>query len=327
MRAAARAVAACSSRRATCAGCVDGRVDPPRRREATLAAVLLAIDVGNTNIVIGLFDGADAARTSGASRRATAAPPTSTRVLLRQLFALPASTRRSVDARAIVASVVPPLTDTDRAARARAFGLEPLVVGPGIKTGMPILYENPREVGADRIVNAVAALRALAQGGLHRRRLRHRDHLRLRLARRASTSAASSRPACRSAPTRSSRAPRSCRASRSPSPRASSAATPSHSMQSGIVYGYVGLVDGLVERARRASSAIPCARRRDRRPRARSSRRDSRTIEEVDDDLTLDRPAHPLRAQPMTPSQLVQSADCIGIQCAHSFRNFVNRFE
>jgi pantothenate kinase type III len=57
----------------------------------------------------------------------------------------------------ILASVVPNLNDTLIEAVDRAFDHEILVVGPGIKTGMPILYENPREVGADRIVNAVAA--------------------------------------------------------------------------------------------------------------------------------------------------------------------------
>ena len=52
---------------------------------------------------------------------------------------------------------VPPLNQTVEQLSVRYFQCEPLVVGPGIKTGMPILYENPEEVGADRIVNAVAA--------------------------------------------------------------------------------------------------------------------------------------------------------------------------
>ncbi len=57
----------------------------------------------------------------------------------------------------MLSSVVPPLTPIIITMCRRYFGREPLVVGPGIKTGMPIRYENPREVGADRIVNAVAA--------------------------------------------------------------------------------------------------------------------------------------------------------------------------
>ena len=57
----------------------------------------------------------------------------------------------------VVACVVPPLNPTFEQLSERYFHCGPLVVGPGIKTGMPILYENPKEVGADRIVNAVAA--------------------------------------------------------------------------------------------------------------------------------------------------------------------------
>ncbi len=75
----------------------------------------------------------------------------------------------------------------------RYLGHEMLVVGPGIKTGMAIRFDNPRELGADRLVNAVAAYERFG-GAVHRRRLRHRDHLRRRLAPTASTSAASSRP-------------------------------------------------------------------------------------------------------------------------------------
>ena len=57
----------------------------------------------------------------------------------------------------IISSVVPPATAPIERFFARYLSLTPIVVGPGVKTGMPILYENPREVGADRIVNAVAA--------------------------------------------------------------------------------------------------------------------------------------------------------------------------
>jgi type III pantothenate kinase len=57
----------------------------------------------------------------------------------------------------VVACVVPPLNQTIEMLCERYFSCQPLMVGPGIKTGMPILYENPKEVGADRIVNAVAA--------------------------------------------------------------------------------------------------------------------------------------------------------------------------
>jgi type III pantothenate kinase len=123
--------------------------------------VLLTIDVGNTNTVIGLFDGP---RFVHHWRIASKAERTEDElgVLLRALFATHASPI-TVDA-AILASVVPPVTDTLVRMVERYFEVKCRVVGPGLKTGMPILYENPREVGADRIVNAVAAYESLRAG-------------------------------------------------------------------------------------------------------------------------------------------------------------------
>ena len=126
--------------------------------------MLLAIDVGNTNIVFGLFDGArlvDQFRVES-SRGRTADEYA---VILRQLLAMRDVKPGDVHA-SIIASVVPSLTDPMLGLVKRAFGHEAMVVGPGIRTGMAILYENPREVGADRIVNAVAAFeRYKAEGG------------------------------------------------------------------------------------------------------------------------------------------------------------------
>jgi len=124
--------------------------------------MLLAIDVGNTNIVYGLFDGArlvhqfrvESSRSKTADEYAVA---------LRQLLAMRGVDAKDVDA-AIVASVVPALTEPMLDLVRRGFGREAMVVGPGIRTGMAILYENPREVGADRIVNAVAAFDKLKSG-------------------------------------------------------------------------------------------------------------------------------------------------------------------
>jgi len=117
--------------------------------------VLLAIDVGNTNTVLGAFEGAklrhhwriETSQTRTADEHG---------ILLRQLFAFAGLDPAKVDAVAI-SSVVPPLALTLEQMSQRYFGKKPLFVGPGVKTGMPILYENPREVGADRVVNAVAA--------------------------------------------------------------------------------------------------------------------------------------------------------------------------
>ncbi|RMH44820.1 MAG: type III pantothenate kinase [Deltaproteobacteria bacterium] len=118
-------------------------------------ANLLAVDVGNTNTVFGLYEGDELV---DHWRLATEANRTSDEyaVLVQQLFALHGRDWHAVS-HGIVASVVPPALHAVVRLFSRHLGIEPMVVGPGIKTGMPILYENPREVGADRIANAVAA--------------------------------------------------------------------------------------------------------------------------------------------------------------------------
>jgi type III pantothenate kinase len=117
--------------------------------------MLLAIDAGNTHTVFGLFDGAELLADWRIHTRAgTTADELG--ILLRALFASRDLDTARVDGM-ILASVVPDLNAALVATGPRYFGCEPLIVGPGLRTGMPILYENPHEVGADRIVNAVAA--------------------------------------------------------------------------------------------------------------------------------------------------------------------------
>jgi type III pantothenate kinase len=117
--------------------------------------MLLAVDAGNTHTVFGLFDG-DLLRADWriATRKEITADELG--VLVRALFGRAEIDPADVDGM-IVASVVPDLNEVFRVAGARHFHCDPLFVGPGLKTGMPILYENPHEVGADRIVNSVAA--------------------------------------------------------------------------------------------------------------------------------------------------------------------------
>lgn len=117
--------------------------------------MLLAVDVGNTNTVLGAFEGKVLRRhwRVETSHRRTA---DEYGIQVRQLFVADGLDPGAVDALA-VSSVVPPLASTLTRMSERYFGVKPLFVGPGVKTGMPILYEDPREVGADRIVNAVAA--------------------------------------------------------------------------------------------------------------------------------------------------------------------------
>ena len=117
--------------------------------------MLLAIDVGNTHTVIGVYEGEQLRRHW---RTKTDAERTADEfgVLLRGLFQADGQSIDSISG-IIVASVVPPLNEVVDATCRQYFHHTPVHVGPGVKTGMPILYDDPKGVGADRIVNAVAA--------------------------------------------------------------------------------------------------------------------------------------------------------------------------
>jgi type III pantothenate kinase len=117
--------------------------------------MLLAIDVGNTNITLGLFDGQ---RLVHGWRLATLRERTADElgILVTHLFDHEGVDRARV-AGVILASVVPPLTGTAVEMARRYFNREVLIVDPATNTGMPVLYDAPSDVGADRVVNGVAA--------------------------------------------------------------------------------------------------------------------------------------------------------------------------
>jgi type III pantothenate kinase len=243
--------------------------------------MLLAIDVGNTNIVYGLFDGEKLVHQFRVetSRGRTADEYA---VILRQLLAMRDVKADDVKA-AIVASVVPALTEPMLELVRRAFGHEALVVGPGIRTGMAILYENPREVGADRIVNGVAAYERFRSGLVV-----------VDFGTATTFDCVSPKgeylggviaPGIQiSADALFARAAKLPRVEIAKPPRVVGRNT-QHSMQSGIVYGYVGLVDGLVERLIE-ELGFPCAVVATGGL-ARLIAPLSRTIQEVDEELTL----------------------------------------
>lgn len=120
-----------------------------------MKTMLLAIDVGNSNIVLGVYEGK---RLLTHWRLLTQAERTADEygVMITHL-----ATSRGIscgDIDAIIAScVVPPMLGTIQELSRNFFGIGPLMVGPGVKTGMPILYDSPKDVGTDRIVNSVAA--------------------------------------------------------------------------------------------------------------------------------------------------------------------------
>lgn len=117
--------------------------------------MLLAIDIGNTNIVFGIFEGV---KITSHWRIGTDKSKTADEygILFRHLMELREVDRGGVQG-AIISCVVPHLQPTVSTAVRTYFDVNPIVIGPGVKTGMPILYHNPKEVGADRIVNSVAA--------------------------------------------------------------------------------------------------------------------------------------------------------------------------
>lgn len=251
--------------------------------------MLLTIDVGNTNIVVGVYDGeslvhhfrisTDRARTDDESG-----------LLLSSLLAEAGLSWDRMTAAAL-ASVVPPLTEVwRRVCMKRMKGVPPLVVGPGVKTGMPILYENPREVGADRIVNAVAGYERYRghPGGPHGMIIvdfgtaTTFDVVSAKGEYMGGAIAPGVVISTEALFMRASKLPRVDLEM----PVSAIGRTTVTSMQAGILFGYVGLVDGLVNRMR---GELPFA------PKVLATgglatviAKHSTTIEEVDDNLTLE---------------------------------------
>lgn len=118
--------------------------------------MVLVFDVGNTNIVLGVYKGRELVANwrMSTNRHRTA---DEYGIMLKELFDIAGLEMKSIHAM-VISTVVPPITYTLEKMCRKFFKISPLVVGPGIKTGLPVKYENPREVGADRIVNAVAGI-------------------------------------------------------------------------------------------------------------------------------------------------------------------------
>ncbi|MGN1266584.1 MAG: type III pantothenate kinase [Dorea sp.] len=117
--------------------------------------MLLVVDVGNTNITIGVFKGEEL---SGTCRLTTKQPRTSDEygIHLRELVECQGISYKEITD-VIVASVVPDVMHSLGSALIKYFGIKPMIVSAGIKTGIRVVTENPKQVGADRIVDAVAA--------------------------------------------------------------------------------------------------------------------------------------------------------------------------
>ncbi len=216
--------------------------------------MLLTIDVGNTNIVYGLFQESrlrhqfrvESARGRTADEYA---------VQLRALLDMHSVDRGSVQA-AIIACVVPSLTEPMIGLVKRAFGRDAMIVGPGIRTGMAILIENPREVGADRIADAVAGYDR-AKGGVIVVDFGTSTNFDCVTPKGEYLGGVLAPGLQISADALFARAAKLPRVEIAKPPKVLGKNT-IHAMQSGIVYGYVGLVDGIVERLK-AELDFPCA--------------------------------------------------------------------
>ena len=247
--------------------------------------MLLAIDIGNTNIVLGVFD---RHQLEVSWRLSTQRDRTSDElgVWVAQLFqhsGLDISRVRGV----IISSVVPPLTRTATVMVDRYLRLKPLIVDGGMKTGMPVLYENPAEVGADRIVNGIGAYERFGRDAA-------RPVIVVDFGTATTFDAISGKgeylggvicPGIQiSADALFQRAARLPRIDVQ-KPKQVIGRTTVGSMESGLFYGYVGLVEGLVQRIRGelGSSAVCVATG----GLADVIAPETSTIQEVDPELTL----------------------------------------
>ena len=124
--------------------------------------MLFCIDIGNTNTVFGVTD-KDQVLEHWRVRTEKEATADELGVLIGNLFKS-TEIEMSDITHIIISCVVPPLLNAFEEFAHRYFKITPMIVGPGLKTGMPIQYDNPKEVGADRIVNAVAAYEKYGTG-------------------------------------------------------------------------------------------------------------------------------------------------------------------
>jgi type III pantothenate kinase len=250
--------------------------------------MLLALDIGNTNIVVGVFDGE---RLVHSWRLSTQRQRTADEMgmWVVQLFQHRRLATTAVDG-IVMASVVPTLTGPTMEMAARYFGREALVVEAGVETGMPILYDTPAEVGADRIVNGVAACERHGRSADGT----PRSLIVVDFGTATTFDAISARgeylggvicPGITiSADALFQRAARLPRVDVRKPPTVIGRTTVG-SMQSGLYYGYVGLVEGIVARMRRElGDPVACVATGGL---AEMIATDTPAVETVDRDLTL----------------------------------------
>ncbi|MGQ9571649.1 MAG: type III pantothenate kinase [Dehalococcoidia bacterium] len=206
--------------------------------------MLLAIDVGNTNVTLGVFDG-EKLRASWRLAPDVNRLADEYGVLMVSLLDHEGIASREIDA-AVMASVVPDLEPVFEAVCHRYFGVRPLAVSAGVRTGLRILYDSPRDVGADRVADAVAAIRLykpplivvdLGTATVFDAISKEGDYLGGAIAPGLAIAAEALFR----------RAARLYRVELAP-PKSVIGRTTVAAVQAGVIYGYVGLVEGMVAR-------------------------------------------------------------------------------
>jgi len=212
--------------------------------------MLLCVDIGNTNIVLGVID-RDQIVAHWRIRTEKEATADELGILLGNLFRLNNIQMEDITD-VIVSCVVPPLLNSIEEVSRRYFKTKPLIVGPGLKTGMPIHYPNPKEVGADRIVNAVAAYEKYHTGLVivDFGTATTFDVVSREGAYLGGAIAPGVTISCEALFQKASKLPRVEIFSK---PESVIAKDTIESMRVGIIYGYAGLVDGITNRIKRES--------------------------------------------------------------------------
>jgi len=215
--------------------------------------MLLVIDVGNTNTVLGLYDGEELVH-DWRIRTVIDHTVDEYGMLILNLYKNSRISSKAIKS-IIISCVVPPMLNILEPLCQKYFGIEPLIVGPGVKTGMPIFYDNPKEVGADRIVNAVAAYEKYQRAMIivDFGTATTFDYISPRGEYMGGCIAPGIMISSEALFERASKLPRVelCK------PSLIITKDTVSGMQAGIMYGYAGLVDGIVERMKAESASNP----------------------------------------------------------------------
>jgi type III pantothenate kinase len=244
--------------------------------------MLVAVDVSNTNTKVGVYDGERLVR-HWRLRTAPERTADEYAVILRGLLAGAGDLAARVRG-AIVASVVPPMNDMVEELLRGVFDVAPIFVGPGTRTGISVLMDNPKEVGADRIVNAVAAYER-ARGAaivVDMGTATTFDYVSAKGEYAGGIIVPGISISLDALGSRTAKLPR---VELVRPPRVVGRNT-IHAIQSGAIFGYTALVDGLVDRIREENDAS--AQVYATGGLAHLIQPESRTIQHVDDYLTLD---------------------------------------